>query len=202
MSPDTASLLESDYLIISNRDKCKSVLVKFKENRSGWSENDMVDFFISLHLVLEVGLNAFFRHISLYEIKKDIDKLKIAENVDCVSFIDKTILFIYNAHFDFKDSLVLATKYHSIIKEIRDFNAVRNKLLHGHSIGSIFSEDGVSNSKARTLITPDNMTKQISKFKSIMIGVKYYFDCLKSPISPNEKEEFKLAYLDYSFLDV
>jgi len=129
---------ESSYLIISNKKKCAKLIIQ-----SDLNENDIIDIFISLHVVLEVGLNALFRHLSLMSIKKDVDEFEIIENIDGINFIDKTILFIYNSKFEFGDNVADASKYHSIIGTIKNFAAMRNKLLHGHSISTIF--DGERN---------------------------------------------------------
>ena len=61
--------IESVYLILSNKKKCNELLKK-----SELTENDIIDFYISLHLVLEVSLNSLYRKLSIPSIKKNVKK--------------------------------------------------------------------------------------------------------------------------------
>lgn len=71
-------------------------------NKDARTKEDIMDFLISLHLVLEIGLNAFYRQVIFSELQKTIEQTKVADNLDKINFIDKTILFFYLPHFDFK----------------------------------------------------------------------------------------------------
>jgi hypothetical protein len=187
---------ESCYLIASNREKCKQILSK-----PDLGDDDIIDFSIALHIVLEVGLNTFYRHVYLSEIQKTIDRLKIIKNIDNISFIDKTVLFIYNSKFDFQDKINDADKYHSIIDEMKTFSEIRNKLLHGHSIATLYQEGTTKQSELRKLINPQRLKQRVEKFKFIMEGMRFYFDCLKSNFTPAGKQSLEDSYLNDSFLD-
>ena len=191
----TIARTESEYLISSNKEKCKKLL----ETKS-LSEEELMDFFVSLHLVMEISLNAFFRNLSLMQIQKSVNKLEIAKNIDSINFIDKTILFVYNYSYDFSGDLSAADQYHSIINKLKDFSSVRNKLLHGHSISTLYCESGEQQSDAKKMLTDKKLQHQIKLFKDIFEGLRFYFDHVKSSLTPSGKESFKKAYLDDSFL--
>lgn len=195
VSDSMSTTVESGYLVSSNRQKCRQLL-----RINNWSDENLIDFFISLHLVLEVGLNSFLRHISLQEMQKRIERLKLIKNLDNINFIEKTILFIYNSKFDFGPNLNDADKYHSIIDTIRDFSAPRNQLLHGHSLSTVYENGNTKQSGLRSQIQPKNVQLQINKFIFIMEGMRFYFDCLQSTFTPFGKESLKNEYLDCNFL--
>ncbi len=197
ISESISTRTESDYLIVSNRKKCQEILKKVN-----FDENDFIDFLISLHLVLEVGLNTFFRHVSLNEIQKGVDKLEIIKNIDEINFISKATLFIYNSRFNFEGNISDADRHHNIIKLLKVFSEPRNKLLHGHSISTIFDERGSRQSGARIIISKKKMKDQIVLFQKIMEGLNFYFNCLQSNFSPSAKETLKNSYLDDSFLNL
>ena len=182
------------YLIESNQKNCKKLLSK--HNRS---PNDIIDFLISLHLVLEAGLNGLFREIIINKTKKTINKTEIAKNLDCITFIDKTILFIYMEEYDLKDKISEADGCHSIIGILKDFSNTRNKLIHGSMVGS-FSDGNSDRTLTANLITPEHMKKQIEKFEKILKGVTFYLDHLKS--CPVNKNDLKNKFLDITFLRV
>lgn len=195
VSESISASTESSYLIISNKEKCKFLIEK-----DDWKDENLIDFFISLHVVLEVGLNSFLRHISLQEMQKRVDKFKLIKNLDNINFIDKVVLFIYNSKFDFSGDIDNADKYHSIIGKMRDFSALRNQLLHGHSISTIYENGNSRQSNLRSQIHPDNVQQQINKFIFIMEGMRFYFNCLKSIYTESGKESLKKEYLDFEFL--
>ena len=190
---------ESDYLIISNRAKCSEIIAN-----SELSEEDVIDALISLHLVLEIGLNTIFRYISLWSIRKDVPTLDIINNIDRVSFLDKTTMFIYNSKFNLvtEDDFYKATEYHSLIERIKDFSSMRNRLLHGYSICSVFDGSKNIESSTKSKINLENLQRQITKFKLIMEGMRFYVDKLDCPITKEGKENLKKSYLDDSFLPI
>jgi hypothetical protein len=188
---------ESGYLIIKNKQICSDILKISSPN-----EENLIDFLVSIHLVMEISLNTFFRTISLNEMQKRVSTRDVIKNLDGISFIDKAILFIYNSHFDFNGNLHDADKYHSVIGQLRNFSGPRNKLLHGHSISTIFGQNGEnSHSETRGIITLDKMEEQVDLYRKIMEGLRFYFDCLKSSYTPSGKESIKRSYLDDSFLN-
>lgn len=186
---------ESDYLIVSNKQNCQRLL----EN-SPLEQGHIIDIFISLHIVLEAGLNTLFRHITLTSFKKMVDEFKVIENIDNINFIDKTILFIYNSKFDFSGKEQQAREYHSIIGKLRKFSGIRNSLLHGHSISTINNNGNVEHSKLKRNINLDYLKVHIKEFKDILEGVSFYLDCLDSDIPSSQKDVWKKTYLDTGFL--
>lgn len=187
--------LESNYLIIKNKRICNHLLAFEK-----YTEENNIDILISLHIVLEVSLNSLFRLLTINQIKKSVDKLKVIKNLDNISFIDKTILFIYNSNFDFGDNVDKATKYHEIIGKMEQFSEVRNKLLHGHSVSTLFPHEGPERaSEVRALLSEENVKKQIKLFKFILKGMRYYIDCLEGDFISNGKEYLKKEFLNDDF---
>lgn len=186
---------KSDYLIISHRKKCKDLI-----EISPLSPEDIIDILISLHIVLEVGINAFFRQITLNAIKKTIGTLDVVKNIDQISFIDKTTLFIYNSTFDFSGKNDQASEYHKIIGMLKDFSGIRNSLLHGHAIMTVSNGVDVQHSKLKEQINLKYLDEQLKKFRFILEGLSFYFDCLVSSWTSSGKEDLKKEYLDISFL--
>jgi len=199
MNEEISMRTESGYLISSNKERC-SILIR----DSDLSANDMIDIFISLHLVLEVSLNAFFRNLSLLSIKKDVDTFEIIKNVDSVNFIDKTIMFIYNSKFNFtsEEELREATRYHSIIGNLKNFSAMRNQLLHGHSISTVFDGRANRHSRLKQDINLENLKNHVAKFRFIFEGMRFYLDKLDSSLTVSGKKDFKGAYLSDDFLPI
>jgi len=199
LTESISTRLESEYLLLSNKEKCRSLLQETAV--SSFGQEQAIDFLISLHIVLEVGLNTFFRHISLAGIKKSIHPLEISKNLDRINFIDKVVLFIYNSKFDFQNRMDEATQHHAIIGRLRQFSEARNKLLHGHSISTVTDESGTRHSEARVLTEENNIAKQIENFRLIMEGLRFYFDCLESSYTASGKDSLKGEYLCSYFLD-
>jgi len=186
--------LESNHLLQSNKEKITKLLCRSDLNR-----NDLIDIFIGLHIVLEVGINTLFRKLITPTLKKDVDVYIMTENLDNINFIDKTVMFIYYSKFDFSD-ITKATEYHKIIGKLKAFSEMRNRLLHGHAISST-SKDGKSSQS--TLIKNLNLSKlqsQIMDFRYILDGICFYLDALESNLTKDGKESYKKAYLDQSFL--
>ena len=186
---------ESDYLLLSNKRKVKDLVL-----HSELEENDIIDSLISLHLVLEVGLNTFYRHLALNAFKKEVDLVKVMENIDSISFIDKTVLFIYNSKFNFGDKISEASHYHGIIGTLKDFTGIRNKLFHGHSVSSIFQKEKWNKSTTKESLNLWFLGEQIRKFRFILDGVRFYFDCLETSWTDSGKDDLSKQYLDHSFL--
>ena len=67
---------DSLYLLQSNRLKCQELL-----NKETLGENDIIDIYISLHIVLEVSFNALHRQIITSQIVKPIDRLEVIKNI-------------------------------------------------------------------------------------------------------------------------
>jgi hypothetical protein len=188
---------ESVYLIQSNKEKCRTLFLK-----QNLTEDEMIDFYVSLHLVMEVSLNALFRNLSLMQIQKSVNKLEIAKDIDNINFINKATLFIYNYHYDFKGRTDEADKYHKVIEYLKAFSGVRNKLLHGHSISTLYeNQENQQDSETRKLLQQNAIENQINLFKKIFEGLSFYVDHVDSSITESGKNSFKEEYLDDSFLE-
>ena len=188
---------ENHYLFLSSKRKCIKLF-----SLKNWEPPNIVDYLISLHQVLEIGLNSFFRELILLQPLNGLDKTTIVENLDKVSFIDKTRLFFSLPLFDFEGKTKEAISYQSAIGKLKNFTEIRNKLLHGHMVGQITYEDGrTSTTKTSKLISEITLNNQMESFRYIMEAVGFYFDHLKTTLTKNGKEDIKQFYLDTSFLD-
>lgn len=190
-----ASHSESYYLIDSNKERCQSIFTKDK-----WQDGELIEGYIALHIVLEASLNSLFRQLALRSLKKGIDEITVMNNIDHISFVDKTILFIYNSSFDFDAKLDQAAEYHMIIGKLRAFCEIRNQLLHGHAIATITNSKGVtSHTKARQNIDYERLVQQLNYYRSIVEGLSFYVNCLIG-LGDGDKKRFIEQYLDSSFL--
>lgn len=197
-------ILESTHLIKTNKWKCEKI---FKEGN--FSENNIIDILISLHLILEIGINGLFRVMSRPTFKKNVDIMERMEKIDNINFIDKVTMFIYFGNFDFSDTpnfknrLNEATKYHKIIGTLKDFAQVRNSLLHGHALSEIrdLNANNKRDTKTKAKLNEDFLDKQIKKFEFILDGVAFYLDCYeKDRITTDAKAGWFGAYLEKGFL--
>lgn len=184
-------------IIEINRKRCSEILSKDK-----LTDKDIIDALISLHLVLEIGLNSLYRNIISIQIKKDIDMLEMIKNIDNINFIDKTVMFIYSFNFNFKSDIWKAEQYHSIINYLRKFSEIRNLLLHGHTIMTINVNGELEReSKLRKIISQDTLNNQIDIFKYILDGIQFYVDHLNLPINGTQVgPRAKKLFLNYNFL--
>lgn len=200
----TTISIESTHLIKTNKWKCEEIFTK-----GNYSENNIIDTLISLHLILEISINGLFRAISNPVFQKNIDILECMNKIDNINFIDKITMFIYFGNFDFSDTenfknrLDGAIKYHKIIGTLKDFANIRNSLLHGHALHTItdLSTSLEIKTKTQAKLNKDFLDGQIKKFEFIMEGISFYLDCYEKEKIPLESKIgiFK-AYLDKSFL--
>lgn len=190
---------ESASFTIFNTKKCIEIL-----NKSERTEDDLSDFIISLHLILESNLHALFRALSHTQLWKlsftGIDELKIIERIDNIDFITKTTLFIYNSKFNFDNKIKEAEKHHKIIGILMNFSEMRNKLLHGHSNMTIIEEGKSRDSDLKKKLNMETLEKQIKMFITIVEGMRFYLDCLDSSLTTSRKESYKNEFLSDSFL--
>jgi hypothetical protein len=194
LSDSVAITSESIYLLESNKKRVIELLIK-----SELGEHDLIDLFIGLHLILEVGINIFFRQIVGPTLKKEVGRHIMLANLDSISFIDKVIMFMYYLDFELED-INTATKYHQVINKLRSFSEMRNKLLHGHAISSTI-ENGANNpSSLKKSLTLSHLQQQLDDFRFILDGVGYFFDRLRGGITPHGKEAYKKSYLSHAFL--
>jgi hypothetical protein len=187
---------ESNYLILSRRQKCQKLI-----GQRELGEEDLIEFYIALHVVLEVGLNALLRHLALHRTQLFFNKAEMIDQIDDINFKDKTAMFLYYAQFDFSNSVNEAKEHHDILKKITHFSAIRNELLHGHSISTFISNGEQRDSDARRKMNQKTLDQQINLFKDIIKGMSFYldhlidFDDLKL-----DKEKLKKDYLSLDFL--
>lgn len=188
---------ESLYLLQSNKLKLQEILSKPKLD-----ENDIIDAYIYLHIVLEVSLNAFFRNLYLMKILKPISEIEVTENLDKINFIDKTVLFIYNSKFTFIGTdLEQSAIHHKIIGKLRRFCEIRNRLLHGHSISTIsIDEEYIIHSKTREAINEDRLKEQIRLYKEILSGMRFFLNRLADGTSNDLIKDFEKEYLNDDFI--
>jgi len=187
---------ESVYLIKSNKEKCSNLLQK-----KSFTENEGIDFFISLHIVMEVSLDALFRNMMLMQNKINISDIKKSKNIDSISFINKLVMFVYGYKYKFGGDLDKAKEYHSIIETLKDFSNMRNILLHGHSISTSYDADkSIEKSITKQKLQKDMVNSQIEKFKYIFDGLCFYIDHMDTSMKESGKNTFKQEYLDYGFL--
>lgn len=186
--------IESHHLRLSNKEKVRELL-----SNSELNENDIIDVFISLHIILEVSLNSLFRQLYLLKTEQYFDRLEVIKNLDEISFIDKVRFFIYNSKFKFQD-INKAKKYQKIIGTLRNFACIRNQLLHGHSIITVIDDGGTRSSSTKKRLNKDHLKKQLEDFLFILKGLRYYLDCLVPPLKPSVKESCKKDFLNDSFI--
>jgi hypothetical protein len=188
---------ESLYLLISSRKRCGSLLRKKELN-----ERDIIDTYISLHLILEISLNTLHRQIITSKITIPINELNVIENIDRIGFAEKTALFVYNSSFDFGNDIQESTNHHEIVGKLRDFSEVRNKLIHGYSIASLTTSTGLNQStKTRKLLNLTKLKKQIKLFIDINEGMKFFLDHLNIENWSREYvKDLKGQYLNCDFI--
>lgn len=188
-------IAESLHILNKNIEECR--IIFDKEDKS---PNDIADFLISLHLVLEISINALIRDVVVNNLQKTIDKSKIVENLDRISFIDKTTLFVYMEKYTFSnfEEVLEADKHHSIIGIIKKFAETRNFLMHGSMIGG-FLDGRSSNTVVVSRLTNKHMDDQVDRFKKICDGMKFYLKHLTSHNSDIKGLENR--FLSYEFIE-
>ncbi len=187
---------ESEYLISSRRQRCQNLL-----NQEELSEEDLIELYIALHVVLEVGLNALLRHIALWHVGSNFNRLEVIKQTDDISFQDKMAMFLYHNKFDFTGREKEIANHHSILNKILHFAAIRNQLLHGHAISTFILEGKKHDSDVRQKMNNKTLRQQIQLFRDIIEGVIFYIDCLNVEKEGLDKEGLKKKYLNLDFLD-
>ncbi|MFC1843273.1 hypothetical protein ACFLZ5_00600 [Thermodesulfobacteriota bacterium] len=186
-------------------------------NKSNRSEAETAELLINLHFVLELGLNILFSNLAPIMCVQKIpgfDKEsishnaglqlndKIIEDVDSVSYLQKTIMFIYFTRFQVKtiDELNELSNHYKIVGKIKKFNETRNKLVHGHSIHTIHKENEQIMSQAKKKLSTKNVNEQIELFKSILKSMEFFLMNLHFPAFTQEgREILKELYLNGEF---
>jgi hypothetical protein len=188
------AIYDALHLLEVNKEICKRINLKPYK-----SPDDIIDFLIALHMVLEISLNGLIREVVVENLQKTIDRSKIVDNLDRISFIDKTVMFLYMEHYDFGLDIDKADENHKIIGLIKSFSEARNKLMHGSMIGSFDDSLNSNDSVATRLLNSGYLEEQIKKFKDIVAGMTFYIDHL---IQGNiDKTVLIVKFLDVHFLD-
>lgn len=189
---------ESCHLLNLHRANVTRIL-----NESDLDKNDLIEVCVSLHIVLEVGINTFLRHILLSHTNKRLyGHEKIIENLDSIGFGDKVATFIYMSPFDFSDE-ERAAEAHKIINEIKKFSGMRNKLLHGHSISTLYEDGKTSKSTLSKDLNLNKLQEQILSFNKILNGLAFYFEHYTlGGFTDAGKKQLIDAYLDTTFLPI
>ncbi|MBI2673669.1 MAG: hypothetical protein HYX23_00045 [Candidatus Zambryskibacteria bacterium] len=168
-------------------------------NNTELTEEDIVDSLISLHLILESGMNAFFRELVRdHSFSPDLD---IFKHLDSINFIDKTSVFLYTFNFDFKEEdLQEREKYKNLISRLKNFRKMRNLLLHGHAVMRVqnITNNTIKKSEAKKIVDQKTLDEQIYSFKEIVDGMRFYIARLASP--RNGSDLLSTTFLEYSFL--
>jgi len=188
---------ESNHILQSNRDRCTDFL-----NMPTWAYGDTIDFLLSLHLVLEAGINGLFRELAIVSLQKTTPHVDVVNDLDQVSYSNKVTLLIYLSNFDFDKNIEQANAYRSIISEIKRFNEPRNKIVHGHSIGSYSSENKTSETYLQKSIKDDRLIKaQIRLFIHIVDGIRFYVNHINNErLSKDTREKLLDRFLSYDFI--
>lgn len=198
-----------DSFLIYNRNKCHELINKGLNNKE-----DIMRFLLSLHIVLEVGINSFFR--TLISVRR-FGGFKV-DCIDQVNFIDKVTMFFYLPYSSDIISLETIEQNRGAISKLKNFAEVRNKLMHGHINAEIFeTADDLFTGKAKKLTTTaklihnDVVIKQISDFKFIINSILFFLDTYWDSLGIEETEEGKKIidiksglidlYLNDSFLN-
>ncbi|HBA36837.1 TPA: hypothetical protein DCZ15_03105 [Candidatus Falkowbacteria bacterium] len=203
-------LKTDDSFLVYNRDKCRELINKGLNNKE-----DIMQFLLSLHIVLEVGINSFFRALILV---RRFGGFK-TDCIDQVSFIDKITMFFYLPYSSGVISSEVIEQNRSAISKLKSFAEVRNKLMHGHINAEIFeTPDNLFAGKIKKvtatakLIHNDVVIKQISDFKFIVSSLSFFINTYWDSFGIEETKEGKRIinvksglidfYLNGSFLNI
>lgn len=190
--------LESNYFFISRKNKCSEFL-QITEPQ----ESDILEFLLNLHFVLELGINTFFRNY--YKHSSNYDFFKDSRDIDNIDFQNKITIFLHENHFILETGESLATsrqKVNEIVGTIRNFNNVRNMIVHGHSVSEIhFGEQRIP-SNLKSKLNKDYVLDQIESFKKIITNINYFIDRLNTQIPREQLNSFQRIYLDIDFLSI
>lgn len=182
-------------LIVKSREICSQIYAKSKESKINIRES--LQFYIHLHISLEVWVNHFMRtvlfdtgparpffweHIHLYE---KIRKLSFAEKVDLFSSLSS------------KPNKKIAWK-------IKDFCEMRNIILHWEEISIItdynFSEPQKNVSKLKEKLDDGTISTQVELFKKIIALFIECYNYFPKGLKLDNYENIANEYLSLDFL--
>ena len=189
---------ESNYFFTSRKNKCVEFLKKEKHE-----ESDILEFLLNLHFVLEVGVNTFFRNY--YKCFTNYDFLKGGMEIDKINFSDKIIIFLNENKFTLKNGENLSIsrkKINEITGLIKNFNNIRNMIVHGHPVNEISSGQHKNQSLLKSKLNEESYMKQIEDFKKIISNINFFIDRLETTVRKDTIEIFQDIYLNLAFLDI
>ncbi len=193
--------ITSNYLLVSNRRRCRELL----KRKNDWKERDVAEFLIALHLVMEIGLNSFYRQIFTKEGSLGrLDLGESEESADELHFLDKTRTFLVWGRFNWqtdKDKEDAVKKHRRLKKNLIEFSAPRNRLLHGQevSVSAYYGGQPVA-SKAKKLLTVKKAEEQISKFQQIIEDLNFFLDRRESVLNEQQLKKLRYRFLNTGFL--
>lgn len=189
---------ESNYFFISRKNKCIEFLKMEK-----YTEADILEFLLNLHFVLEVGVNTFFRNY--YKCFTNYDFLKGSKEIDNINFSDKITIFLNENKFTLKaeeDLSMNRQMVNEITGLIKNFNNIRNMIVHGHPINEISSGQHKNQSPLKSKLSEESYQKQIEDFRKIVSNINYFVDRLEITIRRDTIEMFQKIYLNLDFLNI
>lgn len=189
--------IESNYFLSSRKELCSKLI----NTKRILSENEILEVLLSLHIILEVGVNAFFRN--LYSHVSNLDGFKNDNRLDDVGFLDKTIFFLGTSKFNLKDvkDVELSNSYSkNLISRIKNFCHVRNLIIHGHSVSEISRGGNSKKSNLKSKLNQDFLDSQIKNFKEILDNYNFFVDKFDSHISKDQIKMLQNNFLSYKFL--
>ncbi|MFA7315658.1 MAG: hypothetical protein WC059_02545 [Candidatus Paceibacterota bacterium] len=189
--------VESNYLFRSRKEYCEEFLKKDTN-----SQTDILEFLLALHFVLEIGINTFFRNY--YNVYSILDTFMHDNELDNVSCLDKIRFFLSSNRFTFRDGKDKAESYKNaknLIGGIKNFNNIRNMIVHGHSVSEVTGQHNVT-SNLKLKLNSKSYGDQINKFKEVMVNLNYFVDRLETFVAKEQIEAFQTLYLSTEFLSV
>jgi hypothetical protein len=188
--------LESNYFFMSRKQKCSEFL-KITDPK----EDDILEFLLNLHFVLEIGINTFFRNY--YKHTSNYDFFSDSKEIDNIDFYSKITIFLHENNFTLEtreSEHESRKKVKQIMGTIKNFNYTRNMIVHGHSISEIHYGETKIQSKLKATLNKDYVIKQIDSFKDILNNLNYFIDRINTKISKEQLQSFQRIYLDINFL--
>lgn len=189
--------VESNYFFMSRKQKCSEFL-KITDPK----ESDILEFLLHLHFVLEIGINTFFRNY--YKHSSNYEFFKYSKDIDNIDFQNKIIIFLHENNFTLKTGENLNTsrqKINDIIGTMRNFNNLRNMIVHGHSVNEIHFGEQRIQSNLKSKLNTDYVAVQMESFKKILANLNYFIDRLNTKIPEDQLQSFQKIYLDLGFLN-
>jgi hypothetical protein len=196
--PSVTLKLESNSFFISKKNKCSEFL-KVTDPK----EEDILEFLLNLHFVLEIGINTFFRNY--YKHTSNYDFFAESKEIDNIDFYSKVAIFLHENNFTLEDGDAVAdskTKVKQIMGTIKNFNYTRNMIVHGHSVSEIHYGEQKIQSNLKSQLNLDHVIKQTEGFKRIINNLNYFIERLSTKIPKEQLNALQRIYLNTDFLNI